>query len=136
MDQILSKLKTAFHSLGFCGFLALGIAISLLLALFLGPVLQLWWFTFVPTGAMSPTLIPGDKLLISGLGLKANHPRRGEIVVFKTDNIPQLSANQLYIKRIAGLPGERIRITNGVILINEKLVTLTNTFGPLTNNLP
>src|SRR5437016_1861974 len=44
----------------------------------------------VPTGTMAPTIDRGDHVLMEGLTFLARKPRRGDIAVFKTDNIAQL----------------------------------------------
>jgi len=36
----------------------------------------------IPTGAMTPTIQPGDLVLVEGVSLRSSRPRRGEIVVF------------------------------------------------------
>jgi signal peptidase I len=52
----------------------------------------------------------GDHLLVDRFTYNLRRPERGEIVVFKTGHIPQIGADQFYIKRLIGLPGNRITI--------------------------
>ena len=52
----------------------------------------------------------GDHLFVDRLSYNFRRPARGEIVVFKTKHIPQIGADQFYIKRLIGLPGETITI--------------------------
>jgi len=52
----------------------------------------------------------GDHLFVDRLTYNFRRPARGEIVVFKTGNIPQIGADQFYIKRLIGLPGETLSI--------------------------
>ena len=47
-------------------------------------------------------------------------PARGEIVVFKTTGIPGTEFRPLFVQRVAGLPGERIRVVPPNILVNGK----------------
>ncbi len=54
----------------------------------------------------------GDHLLVDRLTYNFRRPERGEIFVFKTRGIPDLPQDQLYIKRLVGLPGEKLRIGN------------------------
>ena len=69
--------------------------------------------------SMKPILYNGDIVLVNRIIYDAKNPKRGEIVVFK----PNGNENSHdYIKRVIGLPGERIQILDGEILINgEKL---------------
>lgn len=83
----------------------------------------------VPTGAMDPALPPGTHLFVENISYRLREPRRGEIVVFSTEGIiPQ--SPQHYIKRVAGLPGDRVRIDAAGLWINSSLVVLTNSAGP------
>jgi signal peptidase I len=52
----------------------------------------------------------GDHLFVNRLTYNFRHPQRGEIVVFKTRNIPKIGTDQFYIKRLIGLPDETITI--------------------------
>jgi signal peptidase I len=54
----------------------------------------------------------GDHLFVDRLTYNFRHPKRGEIVVFKTKGIihPQMRQDQFYIKRLIGLPGETVSI--------------------------
>ncbi|HEY3836043.1 MAG TPA: signal peptidase I [Bryobacteraceae bacterium] len=65
-----------------------------------------------PTGSMEPTLEPGDKLAV--WKDKGNAPARGEMVV----HIYPVHRNDTFIKRVVGLPGDRIRIVNKQLYIN------------------
>jgi len=91
----------------------------------------------VPTGAMKPTLmgirldangrrIPKDHIVVEKLSYRFHPPRRGDIVVFRTESIEALgpkSRGKLYLKRVVGLPGERVSIQPPYVLINgEKLM--------------
>lgn len=55
-------------------------------------------------------IIAGDHLLVDRFTYNFRKPKRGEIIVFKTRGIPNLPQDQLYIKRLVGLPGESIQI--------------------------
>jgi signal peptidase I len=90
----------------------------------------------IPSGSMVPTLLIGDYLFVSkfsfgysryslpfGLPLFSGRiffhsPERGDVVVFKlpTDNSTD------YIKRVIGLPGDRIQMKAGNLYINDQLV--------------
>jgi signal peptidase I len=90
----------------------------------------------IPSGSMLPTLLIGDYLFVSkfsygysrhslpfGMGLISGRifsssPKRGDVAVFKlpTDNSTD------YIKRMIGLPGDRIQVVKGILHINGTAV--------------
>lgn len=88
----------------------------------------------VPSGSMVPTLIEGDRILISkfyygisrysfpfspplfkGRILAFKEPKRGDVIVFEKDKI--------YVKRLIGLPGDTIQVVDGNLYINGKEIT-------------
>ncbi len=83
----------------------------------------------IPAGSMSPTLNPGDQLIVTknGFGnyrylgiqlLKTEpieKPNRGDIIVFQYPQNPQID----YVKRVIGLPGDKIIYRNKSIYIKE-----------------
>ena len=93
----------------------------------------------IPSGSMIPTLLVGDYLFVSkfsygysrhsfpfSLGLFPGRilgqmPERGDVAVFKYPGDQGQGANRTdYIKRIVGLPGDHMQVTNGVLIINGK----------------
>jgi signal peptidase I len=76
----------------------------------------------VPTGSMMPTILPGDHLFVQTSAYWFGAPSRGDVVAFRTDALESLLVpkDQIYLKRIAALPGEAVRITGGRLLINER----------------
>jgi len=68
---------------------------------------------FVKGQSMEPNFENGDYLIVDEISYRFRNPQRGEVVVFKYPNNP----SQRYIKRIIGLPGETIEITDGQIVI-------------------
>ncbi|MDQ1426832.1 MAG: signal peptidase [Acidimicrobiaceae bacterium] len=74
---------------------------------------------FIPSGSMEPTLKPGDRVLVNKLSYKLHDVHRGDIVVFKR---PPSEADDPtikdLIKRVIGLPGDRIEGRDGVVYIN------------------
>lgn len=69
----------------------------------------------VPTMAMEPTIIVGDRVRARLISYTADRlPDRGDLVVFKYPKDPSIS----YIKRVIGLPGDRIRISDDVLEVN------------------
>jgi signal peptidase I len=82
---------------------------------------------WIPTGSMEPTLHgvqdqwKADKIIIDKVKYKFNNPERGDIVVFSpTDELKKEQYNDAFIKRIIGLPGEKVEIKNGKVYINNK----------------
>lgn len=86
---------------------------------------------FVPAGSMSPAVAAGDRVLIEGLSLLRREPRRGDIVIFKTKGIASLPPAELWVKRVAGEPGDQLRISDGHLCINNKPVSLSNAVGEI-----
>ncbi len=107
---------------------ALGIALVIRIFLFQP-------FT-IPSASMEPTVLPGDYVIISkySYGFSRHsipfspplfhgrifdaHPHRGDIIVFK---LPR-DGHTDYIKRLIGLPGDRIQMKGGQIWLNGKPV--------------
>lgn len=65
--------------------------------------------------SMEPTLAVGSRYFVNKLAYKASSPKRGDIIVFRTNASDDAA---LHIRRVIGLPGETIQIVNGRILIN------------------
>ena len=61
--------------------------------------------------SMAPTLRPGDYVLVRACSVLTREPRRGDIVVVAL-------ADGRQVKRIVGLPGERVVFTAGMLLID------------------
>jgi signal peptidase I len=91
----------------------------------------------IPSGSMMSTLLVGDYLFVEkfsygyskyslplgrflpSFGRVLFHsPARGDVVVFAPPN----DTSTVYIKRLVGLPGDRIRMTGGVLYVNDLLV--------------
>jgi signal peptidase I len=94
---------------------------------------------YVPSGSMEPTLQIGDELLASKFAygfsryslpvdlppsvegrLLGKAPRRGDVVVFRLPRAP----DEVYVKRVIGLPGDRIRMQDGHLIINGERLPL------------
>jgi len=80
-------------------------------------VLPIRYFLFQPfivSGAsMEPNFYQGEYLLIDEISYRFKEPKRGEVVVFRYPKNP----SYYYIKRVIGLPGETIEISQGEIKI-------------------
>jgi len=95
----------------------------------------------IPSGSMIPTLTIGDHLLVNKFiyGPRIpftdtrifawKEPKRGEIIVFK---YPE-NETKNFIKRVVGLPGDKLEIKNGKLFINEQPVPLSERLLPQDN---
>jgi len=70
----------------------------------------------IPTGSMRTTLMEGDRILVNKFIYRFTQPKRGDVIVF----ISPEDKKKDFIKRLVGLPGETIQISNGSILVNNK----------------
>ena len=68
---------------------------------------------------MEQTFSDGDYLIVDQVTYKFNDPKRFEIIVFNTKFIPGGSEGEYYIKRIIGIPGDRVVIKDGVVNLYE-----------------
>ncbi|QYX33053.1 signal peptidase I [Sphaerospermopsis torques-reginae] len=82
---------------------------------------------WIPTGSMEPTLHgvqdqwKADKIIVDKVTYKFGNPQRGDIVVFSpTDELKREQYHDAFIKRIIGLPGEKIELKDGKVYINKK----------------
>ena len=75
--------------------------------------------------SMEPYLGHGDRLLLQKYKIRLNIAtfKRGDIVVFKSPyEEKKLLLNKLFLKRIVGLPGDRINITGGKVYVNGQVL--------------
>ena len=68
---------------------------------------------YVKGASMEPNFYDHEYLIIDELSYRFRQPARGEIVVFRYPRDP----SQFFIKRVLGLPGETIEITNGNVVV-------------------
>lgn len=72
---------------------------------------------FLVSGAsMEPSFYNSDYLLVDEITYRFREPERGEVVVFKSPT----AINTYFIKRLVGLPGERVSVKNGEVRIYPK----------------
>jgi signal peptidase I len=69
----------------------------------------------VAGGSMLPTLHDGEVFVLDEGVFLSSEPKRGDVVVFADSKKP----DYLYIKRVIGLPGERLHVTNDGIFVEE-----------------
>lgn len=85
----------------------------------------------VAIGAMAPAISAGDHTMMEGLPFLLGGPQRGDVVVFKTGPALANPPGTLFVKRVAGLPGEKVQIKKGKLLINGNPVVLENKAGEI-----
>jgi len=73
----------------------------------------------------SGQVVRGDHIFVDKIRYNFMRPRRGDIFVFSTDNIPydRIKKNSFYIKRLAGLPGETLAIDPPFLVVDGEPVT-------------
>ncbi|MGE5575974.1 MAG: signal peptidase I [Syntrophothermus sp.] len=72
----------------------------------------------VDGSSMEPTLHNGQRLLVNKFLYRFNPPRTGDIVVFRYPGDVRLR----FIKRVIGVPGDRVLIRNGHVFVNGRLL--------------
>jgi signal peptidase I len=99
---------------------------------------------FIPSGSMEPTLLIGDRVLVEKLSYRFGEPQHGDVVVFIRDGEASLAperslpgrlvhsvgealglvppAEKDFIKRVIGLPGDRIECREGRVLRNGQAI--------------
>ena len=128
---------------------------SIIVAIFIALLIRSFIFEpfNIPSGSMKPNLLVGDFIFVSKYSygfskhslpfslplipekVFSNTPDRGDVVVFKT---PENNRTD-YIKRVIGLPGDKIEIKSGIIFINgseilrKKLNDFIDTDNKTTN---
>lgn len=78
----------------------------------------------VPTGSMENTIMPGDNLFGYRLAYLLEEPERGDVIFFYFPD----DESQKYVKRIIGLPGEKVSIMDGYIYINDSQIPLEEAY--------
>lgn len=81
----------------------------------------------VPTGSMQPTIVEGDRIFVNKMAydlrvpftlismVKLADPERGDIIVFDSER-----AGKRLVKRVIGMPGDRISMHRNVLKINDQ----------------
>ena len=111
---------------------------TLLIALFIAVIIRSFLFQpfYIPSSSMEPTLLVGDRIFVSkytygyskhsfpfsppilNKRIFSSEPKYGDLIVFKTPSDNRTD----FIKRLIGLPGDKIQIKNGDLFINQDKV--------------
>jgi signal peptidase I len=80
----------------------------------------------IPSESMQNTIMIGDRIYGNRLAYINHGPKRYDIVIFHYPDDPE----QLFIKRVIGLPGDKIDIHDGKVYVNDSPQPLTDSFCP------
>ena len=115
---------------------------SLALAVLLALVLRFWLIEprWIPSGSMLPTLQLQDRVLVEKASRRlGRQPRRGDVVVFSPPPSLQASgygSSRALIKRVVGLPGDRIAVHHGQLRRNGTSLVEPWTVDAMTYEQP
>ena len=74
----------------------------------------------IPSGSMENTIMTGDRLFGYRLAYRQKDPERGDIIIFKFPD----DETENYVKRVIGLPGEKVEIKDAKIYIDGSEIPL------------
>ena len=98
------------------------VAVALGVTLFLNSAVLV--NAMVPTSSMEGTLYPGDRFFGNRLAYQNDGPQRFDVIVFKYPDDESL----MYVKRVIGLPGEKISIKDGKVYVDDSTEPLDDSF--------
>ncbi len=92
---------------------------------------------FIPTGSMIPTLKIDDRLMVEKITYLFHSPERQDVVVFRpTDKLVAQGSHQDLIKRIIGVPGDKVEIRAGKVLVNDQPLGENYILEPIRRDFP
>ncbi len=87
----------------------------------------------VPTSSMENTIMTGDRIVGNRFAYSTRTPNRGEVVIFRDPD----ELEKLLVKRVIGMPGDKVEIVNGYLYLNDELTDepytredMVGDFGP------
>mgnify|MGYP002580901425 FL=1 len=104
------------------------IVVTLVLAAMVG--IMLFQTVTMQESSMEPTIAVGDRFFINCVVYKFSSPKRGDLIVFRTNASDDAA---LHIRRVIGLPGETIQISGGRILIDGEAYKEGKDFPMISN---
>ena len=92
---------------------------------------------FIPTGSMIPTLKIDDRLMVEKITYLFHSPERQDVVVFRPiDSLVAQGSRQDLIKRIIGVPGDKVEIKAGKVLVNDQPLAENYILQPIQRDFP
>ncbi len=80
----------------------------------------------IPTGSMKNLIMPGDRMIGMRTSYWFKDPERGDVVIFEYPDDP----NQIFVKRLIGMPGDTVTIKDSKIYINDSKEPLKEDYLP------
>jgi signal peptidase I len=95
----------------------------------------------VPTSSMEPTLLgkshgTEDHIIADRLSYIFTKPKRGDLLVFSTKGLSGIKEDTFWVKRLVGLPGEKIEIHNGRLFADGRQLTKNDGIPDFNYTLP
>ncbi len=95
------------------------------IVIFLALLVMVYLFVMSPQeingASMEPNFHNGEYILTNKISYRLTNPHRGDVVIFKSPRNKEID----FIKRVIGLPGERVRLSNSAIYINGQKLNET-----------
>jgi signal peptidase I len=86
---------------------------------------------YIPSESMLPTLKINDRLIVDKISYRFANPIRGDVVVFNpTAELERQKFKDAFIKRVIGLPGDRVEVKNGTVYVNGNVLSEKYINGP------
>jgi signal peptidase I len=112
--RLASRLGAQTPKVWFSRWYSLGALIASAVTLLVAGRLVLWQPFNVPAASMEPSLQVGDNFIASKLAYRFGDPERGDIAVFLSPEDNETA----YVKRLVGLPGDRVQMKGGSLYLN------------------
>lgn len=91
----------------------IAVVIAIIIVQFIKP-------TIVKESSMEPNFYENDYLFVYKMAYKfGNSPKKGDVVVFKSDLQTDSGDKKLLIKRVIGVPGDKVTVKNGEVYVND-----------------
>ncbi len=92
---------------------------------------------YIPSGSMLPTLKIDDRLMVEKITYYFRRPERGDIIVFNpTDRLIEQKFRDAFIKRVIGVPGDKIEVKEGKVFVNDQPLVEDYILEPPSRNSP